>query len=155
MKNTTSFILFLLSLITGIISYPLALRSEDRLSTENNSIPFIYIIKAEGDSCPDGQKMSHYEDDVSPSIKESGCKPIASDAGKICTQKSDCENNCIFAIKDLENLGCESYSCRHTGASCPVTVDCKGLLGRCEATEGESSNVITQAEQAECLCSGV
>jgi hypothetical protein len=153
MKKLIALVLLICILLTGCKSQTPKQIIEPR--DDSDSFPFKYIIKSANDPCPEGQKMSYYHDDVPPLTKESGCQSIAADAGKICNQNSECINNCIFSINDLERLQCESYSCSHTGANCPVAVNCDGILGRCEATKEESHLTIIEQGKVLCSCRGI
>jgi len=149
--------IFLLSIfvISIFVSFILYTKFISEPTKQNDSLPSKYIIKPVDDQCPEGKKMTYYHDDVPPPIKKDGCKQIAKDAGEICIQNSDCINNCIFSTNDLDKLQCESSSCLHTGANCPVTVNCKGIQGRCEATENELNLTIIKPGQVQCSCAGV
>lgn len=108
-----------------------------------------YIIKPANDPCPEGQKMTYLYTDIAPLIRQTGCKLISQDAGKICTTKSDCINNCV--VVDFDKFGCKP----HKGGNCPEVVDCGGINGRCEATKDEGFRTIIEQDKVLFSCVGV
>ena len=143
--------ILILSIIAILLLFILLFSKKTNETINKTNFHSEYIIKPVNDSCPEGTKMTYSWDDISPGLFENGCKPISLDAGKICTKKVDCINNCILVGGDFYKLGCKPPK----GGNCPEVVDCKEIKGICEATKDESPETIIEQDKVLFSCIGV
>lgn len=113
--------------------------------SSDQSLPFEYVVKDANDSCPEGQKMSYTF--TGAGLAETGCRNIASDAGKVCSSNKDCTNNCFVTSDYLKQLDCIDEQ-----TLCSEEQSCKGVRGRCEAISGEAGLTIPEPNTIRAFC---
>lgn len=111
----------------------------------DQSLPFEYTVKSSNDSCPEGQKMSYTF--TGAGLAETGCRDIASDAGKVCNSNADCTNNCFVTSDYLKQLDCVDEQ-----TLCSKEQSCEGVRGRCEAIPGETGLTIPELNTIRAFC---
>ncbi len=99
--------------------------------------------KIDNQQCPEGYTGRYEFDGTESHLID--CKPLPSDFGKICSDGTECEYDCLTTDADLIALECPKASCGKD------FLQCKNIRGTCGAY-GQSFRSINKEGQVNTFC---